>query len=78
MGTRDTKEEGGRPHYDEVLMVKMLVLQGWYGLSDYEAERQATDRISFQHFLGYPGKGPTGYNALAVSGTADGKKERST
>jgi IS5 family transposase len=55
---RDTKEEGGRPHYDEVLMVKMLVLQGWYGLSDYEAERQATDRISFRHFLGYPEKVP--------------------
>ncbi|MGA2162782.1 MAG: IS5 family transposase [Methanoregula sp.] len=55
---RDTKEEGGRPHYDEILMVKMLVLQGWYGLSDYEAERQATDRISFRHFLGYPEKVP--------------------
>jgi len=35
-------------------MVKMLLLQGWYGLSDYEAERQANDRISFRHFLGYP------------------------
>ena len=55
---RDTKEEGGRPHYDEVVMVKMLVLQGWYGLTDSEAERQATDRISFRHFLGYPEKVP--------------------
>jgi IS5 family transposase len=35
-------------------MVKMLVLQQWYGLSDPELERQATDRISFRRFLGYP------------------------
>ncbi len=32
----------------------MLVLQAWYGLSDPELERQATDRISFRRFLGYP------------------------
>jgi len=50
----ENEEEGGRPHIDEILMVKMLLLQGWYGLSDYEAERQANDRISFRHFLGYP------------------------
>jgi len=25
---------GGRPNIDEVVMVKMLVLQAWYGLSD--------------------------------------------
>ena len=35
-------------------MVKMLVLQAWYGLSDPELERRAADRISFRHFLGYP------------------------
>jgi IS5 family transposase len=50
----DNDVEGGRPHIDEILMVKVLVLQGWYGLSDYEAERQANDRISFRNFLGYP------------------------
>jgi IS5 family transposase len=50
----DNAIEGGRPHVDEILMVKMMVLQGWYGLSDYEAERQANDRISFRHFLNYP------------------------
>ena len=37
---------GGRPNTDEVLMVKLLVLQQWYGLSDIELERQAADRIS--------------------------------
>ncbi|MDD5420434.1 MAG: IS5 family transposase, partial [Methanomicrobiaceae archaeon] len=46
--------KGGRPNYDVVLMVRLLVLQQWYGLSDPELERQATDRISFRHFLGYP------------------------
>ena len=45
---------GGRPNYDVVLMIRLLVLQQWYGLSDPELERQATDRISFRHFLGYP------------------------
>ena len=46
--------QGGRPNVDEVVMVKLLVLQGWYGLSDQELERQAADRISFRRFLGYP------------------------
>jgi len=33
--------QGGRPNTGPVLMVKMLVLQVWYGLSDPELERQA-------------------------------------
>jgi len=51
-------ERGGRPNTDEVLMVKLLVLQAWYGLSDPELERQVNDRISFRHFLGYPERAP--------------------
>ncbi|GAF68444.1 unnamed protein product, partial [marine sediment metagenome] len=43
--------KGGRPNIDEMVMVKMLVLQQWYGLSDPELERQATDRLSFRRFL---------------------------
>ena len=39
--------QGGRPNIDPVVMVKMLVLQSWYGLSDLELERQSNDRISF-------------------------------
>lgn len=39
-------------------MMKMLVLQSWYGLSDPELERQANDRISFHKFLGFPGRIP--------------------
>ena len=49
---------GGRPNVDPVVMVKLLVLQQWYGLSDPELERQVDDRISFQRFLGYPEKAP--------------------
>ena len=47
-------DPGGRPHTDVIVLMKLLVLQQWYGLSDYELERQAGDRISFRHFLGYP------------------------
>jgi IS5 family transposase len=46
--------QGGRPNIDEVVMMKILVLQQWYGLSDPELERQVVDRLSFQQFLGYP------------------------
>ena len=49
---------GGRPNIDEVVMVKLLVLQEWYGLSDPELERQVDDRLSFQRFLGFPEKAP--------------------
>ena len=45
---------GGRPHTDVIVLMNLLVLQQWYGLSDYELDRQAGDRISFRHFLGYP------------------------
>jgi len=54
----DNEIDGGRPHVDEILVVRMMVLQGWYGLSDYEAERQANDRVSFRHSLNYPGTIP--------------------
>lgn len=55
----DNKDpKGGRPNLDEVMMVKMLVLQEWYGLSDPELERQAADRLSFRRFLGFPERVP--------------------
>ena len=57
MYTNDTPR-GGRPNTDPVVMVKLLVLQSWYGLSDPELERQALNRIDFQHFLGFPGDAP--------------------
>lgn len=51
-------EQGGRPNIDVVLMIKLLVLQSMYGLSDPELERQANDKISFLRFLGFPKKIP--------------------
>jgi IS5 family transposase len=50
----NTSVKGGRPNIDEVIMIKMLVLQAWHGLSDPELERQVMDRISFRKFLGFP------------------------
>ena len=44
-------EKGGRPNYDPVLMVKILLLQQWYNLSDPQIEREIRDRISFMNFL---------------------------
>lgn len=49
---------GGRPHYDEVVMMRVLVLQRLYGLSDQETEFQINDRTSFKNFLGFPEKMP--------------------
>ena len=54
---------------DPVLMVKLLVLQAWYGLSDPELERQVNDRISFRHFLGQPQEGSGLLYGVAVQGT---------
>ena len=48
----------GHPSMDPVLIVKLLVLQAEYGLSDPELESQASLRIDFIHFLGYPEKSP--------------------
>ena len=50
----DDKEQGGRPHTDELVVVRTLLLQGWYGLSDPELEFQINDRLSFRNFLGFP------------------------
>ena len=44
----------GRPPYDPVLMIKLMVLQSWYGISDEELEYQVADRITFQKFLRFP------------------------
>jgi len=49
---------GGRPNIDEITLVKLLVLQAWYGLSDPELERQTADRLSFRRFLDYPERVP--------------------
>lgn len=51
---QDNKETGGRPHTNEVLVVRCMVLQECYGLSDEELEFQIHDRLSFRNFLDFP------------------------
>jgi IS5 family transposase len=49
---KNKTSHGGRPNIDIEIMIKLLVLQHWFGLSDPELERQVADRISFRIFLG--------------------------
>ena len=49
--TKLSKNKGGRPPYDYVLMFKILILQRYYNLSDDQAEYQINDRMSFMRFL---------------------------
>ena len=35
----------GNPAYDALMMFKILLLQTWYGLSDYEVEERINDSI---------------------------------
>jgi len=50
----DDKKRGGRPHTDDLVVVRSMLLQAWYGLSDEELEFQCHDRLSFRAFLGFP------------------------
>jgi IS5 family transposase len=50
---RRLKPEGpGRPPCDALMMLKALLLQQWYGLSDAEIEEALNDRVSFRRFCG--------------------------
>jgi transposase, IS5 family len=49
---KNKTSRGGRPNIDIVIMIKLLALQHWFGLSDPELEWQVADRISFRVFLG--------------------------
>lgn len=42
----------GKPGYDPVIMLKLLLLERWFNLSDREVVREARDRLSFMAFLG--------------------------
>jgi IS5 family transposase len=41
----------GRPGYPPLMMLKALLLQQWYSLSDEELEASLGDRLSFRRFL---------------------------
>ena len=49
----DNIEVGGRPHTDELVVVRSILLQSFYGLSDPELEFACNDRLSFRNFLGF-------------------------
>lgn len=42
----------GRPSYGPLLLLKCLLLQQWYGLSDLDLEEALSDRLSFRRFVG--------------------------
>ena len=44
--------QGGRPPYDPVMMLKVLVIQTANNLSDERTEFLINDRLSFMRFLG--------------------------
>jgi len=45
-------ENFGRCAYDPVILLKLLLLERFYNLSDRMVVAEATDRISFRLFLG--------------------------
>lgn len=49
---RNRSEKGGRPNISIIIMIKLLILQRMYGLSDPQLELQVADRFSFRVFLG--------------------------
>src|SRR6202451_3952182 len=49
---RSDGSKGGRPAFDHVLMLKVLVLQASHTLSDERCEYLIRDRLSFMRFLG--------------------------
>jgi IS5 family transposase len=38
-------EKGGRPNFDEIVMIKALFLQGLYNIVDEKLEKELYDRI---------------------------------
>lgn len=49
---RPGRERGGRPPFPTELMVRVLLVQQLYNLSDEQMEFQLLDRLSFQRFVG--------------------------
>lgn len=48
---------GGRPSYPTELMIRLLVIQQLFNLSDTQLEFQVLDRASLQRFLGISDSG---------------------
>ena len=52
LAPRPSETRGGRPPYPTEVMVRVLILQQLYGLSDDALEFQLLDRLSLQRFCG--------------------------
>lgn len=52
LASESDKVKGGRPGYEPLLIVKCLILQSLYNISDDSCEYQINDRLSFKRFLG--------------------------
>lgn len=50
--TRLRSDGPGRPPKQALMMLKALLLQQWYGLSDADLEETLNDRMSFRRFVG--------------------------
>lgn len=48
---KESSGPGGRPRYDLVMMLKIIILQRLYNISDEQVEFQINDRLSFMRFL---------------------------
>ncbi len=56
----------GRPSYPPLVLVKALLLQHWYGLSDPGLEEALSDRLSFRRFVGLgSGEGTPDHSTLS-------------
>jgi IS5 family transposase len=49
---RPRRERGGRPPFPTQLMVRVLLIQQLFNLSDEQMEFQLLDRLSFRRFVG--------------------------
>lgn len=46
------RKDGGTPGYPHKALVRCMLLQQWYGLSDPQMEEQLRDWLSFRRFVG--------------------------
>ena len=48
---RNNTARGGRPNIPAITMLKIMLMQRWFGLSDEAMEEAIDDRLSFRRFL---------------------------
>ena len=49
---RNNSDKGGASNWPVVMMIKCMLLQRWFGLSDPMLEEMLLDRLSFRRFVG--------------------------